>query len=89
MTEKNGAIRQTSLRDEVVQSLRSNGLYATPVLSGAMGICVPVIAATTLRNGVILSLIFSLLLVPVCLLLWLIRGIFAAVDWCSLRLKNA
>ena len=24
-----------------------------------------------------------------CLLLWLIRGIFAAVDWCSLRLKNA
>lgn len=30
-----------------------------------------------------------LLLVPVCLLLWLIRGIFAAVDWCSLRLKNA
>ena len=68
MTEKNGAIRQTNLRDEVVQSLRSNGLYATPVLSGAMGICVPVIAATTLRNGVILSLIFSLLLVPVCVL---------------------
>ncbi len=30
-----------------------------------------------------------LLLVPVCLLLWLIRGIFAAVDWCSLRLKSA
>lgn len=30
-----------------------------------------------------------LLLVPVCLLLWLIRGIFAAVDWCSMRLKSA
>ena len=30
-----------------------------------------------------------LLLVPVCVLLWLIRGIFAAVDWCSLRLKSA
>ena len=30
-----------------------------------------------------------LLLVPVCLLLWHIRGIFAAVDWCSLRLKSA
>ena len=40
-------IRDRNLRDEVVQSLRANGLYAAPVLSGAMGICVPVIAATT------------------------------------------
>ncbi|MGI6261473.1 MAG: Rnf-Nqr domain containing protein [Acutalibacteraceae bacterium] len=68
MTEKNEPTRQRNLRDEVVQSLRTNGLYAAPVLSGAMGICVPVIAATTLRSGVILSLIFSLLLVPVCVL---------------------
>ena len=28
-------------------------------------------------------------LVPVCVLLWHIRGIFAAVDWCSLSLKSA
>ena len=33
--------------------------------------------------------ILRMCLVPVCVLLWLIRGIFAAVDWCSLRLKSA
>jgi len=57
-----------SLRSEIRQSFRTNGLYAAPMLSGAMGICVPVIAAVTLRSGVILSLIFALLLVSVCVL---------------------
>ena len=31
----------------------------------------------------------GVLLVPVCALLWLVRGVFVAVDWCSSRLKKA
>ena len=65
MTEKNRPDRPKDLRGEIAQSFRTNGLYAAPVLSGAMGICVPVAAATTLRSGIILSLIFAMLLVPV------------------------
>lgn len=68
MTEKNRPDRPKDLRGEIAQSFRTNGLYAAPVLSGAMGICVPVAAATTLRSGIILSLIFAMLLVPVCVL---------------------
>lgn len=57
-----------NLRAGLRQSFRLNGLFAMPVLSGALGICVPVVACVTLRAGVLLSLLFALMLVPVCVI---------------------
>ncbi len=68
MKTMNKPMQPVSLRSELGQSFRTNGFYAAPILSGAMGISVPVIAATTLRNGVIISLIFALMLIPVCVI---------------------
>jgi electron transport complex protein RnfE len=45
-----------------------NVLYYNPVLTWALGICTIVAAATTLQNGWILSQVFTLTMVPVCVL---------------------
>ncbi|MBQ9083134.1 MAG: hypothetical protein IJY28_06520 [Clostridia bacterium] len=49
-------------------ALTRNVLYYNPVLTWALGICTIVAAATTLQNGWILSQVFAMTMIPVCVL---------------------
>jgi electron transport complex protein RnfE len=56
------------LRRGISGALTRNVLYYNPVLTWALGICTIVAAATTLRNGWIISQVFAMTMIPVCLL---------------------
>lgn len=49
-------------------ALTRNVLYYNPVLTWALGICTIVAAATTLKNGWILSQVFAMTMIPVSVL---------------------
>lgn len=48
------------------RTAQDNILYHNPVLTHAFGICTIVAAATTLQNGLILSILFAVMCIPTC-----------------------
>ena len=57
---------------ELLEIFLNGLLYKNPVLVGAIGLCPVVAAGTTLKNGVCLSVILFVLMLPTCLLFSLI-----------------
>lgn len=57
-----------TLHKEINGSFARNVLYQNPVLTGALGICTIVAAATTLKNAWILTQMFALITFPVCMI---------------------
>ncbi len=55
-------------RRGIAGAVARNVLYYNPVLTWALGICTIVAAATTLKNGWIISQVFAMTMIPVCLL---------------------
>lgn len=56
--------KKETLKDIFLDGL----LFQNPVLIGAIGLCPVIAAGTSLKNGVALSLILAVLLLPACLL---------------------
>ena len=64
MAQNNTRTPAQELREIFLNGL----LYKNPVLVGAIGLCPVVAAGTTLKNGLCLSIILFVLMIPTCLL---------------------